>query len=719
MSLNFLSPVFMLGLVGIGLPILIHLFTKRQQTQIDFSAVFLLLQSQKRSIKKARPNRLLLLVLRCLAIAFLSLALAGPLFSMGDPEKLMPSASSSNILILDDSLSMSAQTENGDLFTSAKSQGKQWVEGMAPGSEFSLILASNPPKVQSQWTQNRESFLKTLDLIALSFRSTDVGGAFAEAKKLLETSKNSSKNIFIATDLTRSGWKSKIFPLSFDRLNAPQIQILDMSALQSVPNRIRVDTSKADQEFLANSRMIRVNAQLQNLLQDQDLQQVSLALWANGKKRSEVSAHFKKGESISKEFSIPYFEEEALKGFIEAEPDGLPLDNRHYFSFQPEQKVRVLVIDGDPKAAGQQSETYYVERALNPFSVSLSDIEPTVSTLSELTRRNLLDFHVLMLCNVRELPYGYEQTLESFVSRGGSLIISLGDQVDPKFYNEKLGNLLPVTLESLNQVSFEDEWFRFLIKPSEHPVLKVFSKKAWDGMRTIRFQSLYSVAPRDGKRYTVPLKFSNQFPAVVESQFGKGSVVLFTSSLDRDWNNFPIQPTFLPWVQRWVKYGARSLDNFSAQNLKVGDPWVSHEEGYTFFVKTPTGEVRRAEKVPNSTEVRFEDTWQPGIYQLFRLETVEPVSEDPKEKSETVYSLPLDAEAVGPFSVNIDPAETDPSKMSKKEIKNLFPGLSLEVLSPASDQDSVTPFHRINLTTPFLALMVLMIFGEGYLVRRE
>ncbi|MDH5763956.1 MAG: BatA domain-containing protein, partial [Nitrospinota bacterium] len=69
MNFSFTSPVFLLGLLGLTIPVLIHLLTRRQQTRLPFSAVYLLRQVQKRSVRKSRPNRLLLLLLRCLAIA--------------------------------------------------------------------------------------------------------------------------------------------------------------------------------------------------------------------------------------------------------------------------------------------------------------------------------------------------------------------------------------------------------------------------------------------------------------------------------------------------------------------------------------------------------------------------------------------------------------------------------------------------------------------------
>ena len=145
----------------------------------------------------------------------------------------------------------------------------------------------------------------------------------------------------------------------------------------------------------------------------------------------------------------------------------------------------MTAIDGDPKTVEHQSETFYLERALSPFSVSISNIEVTLSTLAELSARNLFDYSVIMLCNVRNLPFGYEQELEKFVLRGGALFVTLGDQVDAKFYNEKLGNILPVYLKTVHQIARDEKPFRFFLGPSKHRVLKVFKGKTFEEMKSI------------------------------------------------------------------------------------------------------------------------------------------------------------------------------------------------------------------------------------------
>ena len=117
MSLNFSSPFFLFGLFGVSVPIAIHLLTRRKQKHVRFSAVYLLFQSQKRSVKTSSPNRLLLLFLRCLGIALFSLALANPFLSLGNSEVFRNNSPASYVFIVDNSFSMRTK-EKKKLFLS-------------------------------------------------------------------------------------------------------------------------------------------------------------------------------------------------------------------------------------------------------------------------------------------------------------------------------------------------------------------------------------------------------------------------------------------------------------------------------------------------------------------------------------------------------------------------------------------------------------------------
>ena len=206
MNISFLSPIYLFGLLGISIPILIHLLTRRQQKHIRFSAIYLLLHSQKRSIKKATPNRLWLLIIRCLAIILLSLALANPIFSLGTAEDMVSSKTAANVFILDDSFSMASKMAEGSRYSSAVATLLQIMEKLPAGSEYSLVQASSPGRVLLEWSRDRNKAGKILATSEASFRTTSIGQSMSIALSLLENTKLKVKRIFILTDLERNGW---------------------------------------------------------------------------------------------------------------------------------------------------------------------------------------------------------------------------------------------------------------------------------------------------------------------------------------------------------------------------------------------------------------------------------------------------------------------------------------------------------------------------------
>ncbi|GJL79203.1 MAG: hypothetical protein NPINA01_21920 [Nitrospinaceae bacterium] len=718
MNLNFLSPIYLLGLLGIAIPVLIHLMTKRQQKHIRFSAIYLLFQSQKRSIKKSTPNRLLLLLIRCLGILLLSLALAHPIFSFGGPEDFLPEAPAATVFILDNSYSMGMRSDDRTLYAKAVEAMLQPIGKLPPGTQnvYSIVLASQSTRLLLGWSADASLAGKLLKTSQPSFQTTSIGKALEEAVKLLDKAEQKVKRIFIFTDRDKNGWKEKEFPEAVTSKTYP-VTLVDFSLLKTGQNQAAVTQAEVNQEFLTNSRVIRVKTQVANLMRDRSIARLDAVLSVNGKNQSEGTLKLDAGAKVKKEFTFPVKGTDPIEGNIEIPDDSLPVDNKRFFSFQPDQKIKVLMVDGDPKTVAHQRESFYLENALNPFTVALSNIEPTVSTLEELPVRDLFDFSVVMLCNVRDLPFDYERELEKYVRRGGALFIALGDQTDPKYYNEKLGNLLPVSLASLNQIGAADEPFRLNLKKSNHPVLRVFKAKSLEEMKTIRFQSLYSVEPRENREFIVPLSFTNKYPAIVESEFGKGKVVLYVSSIDRDWNNFPIQPTFLPWIQRWVKYSARGLESIQHQDLLIGEPfeWKDADPGNRLFVESPEGRITQL------AGTSYEPTFRPGVYRLFRKvdDGKEKPTDAEKPEPKILSKLPANAQPAGTFTVNIDTRESIAGKISDAEIRKLMGNLKVRFSSGVKSQEPGDASTGTPLATPFLLLVAGMLLWEGFMVRRE
>jgi len=713
MALNFSSPIFLFGLLGVSIPILIHLLTRRQQTHIKFSAVYLLMQSQKRSIKRSQPNKLLLLLLRCLAIAFLSLGLAHPLYSLGTSDTSLPTTPSANVIIVDDSYSMGWKSEKNNVFKHAIDIAYKVIDQLTEGSLAYLILTSNPSKLAEGSGDNPEALLKKLKFIKPSFFNADIGSSFSTALEALESSKFKEKQIFVITDGDKNAWDDSKFSDINDRLNSVKTTIFDFNFLREGANKAAINSLETRQEFLTNSKFVRVKTEIVNLSKKKSIEKLSVKLQVNEKIISEDSIHIDSNSTAIKEFSFPQLGTEPAIGFVKLEDDALTADNQSFFAYRPNRKIPVLAVDGDPKTVATQSETFYLERALNPFYNSHSDIEPAVSTLEELPSRDLQNFSVIFLCNVRELPPGYEFELEQFVNAGGSLFISLGDQVDPKFYNEKLGNLIPVVIQNINQARNLKDEFNLTFKQTDHPVLQGFEEKIVREMEAIRFNSFFKVEPRIDTKFDIPLRFSDGTAAAVEAQFGKGKVILFVSTADRDWNDFPIQPTFLPWIQRWVKYAAHGLNTFSQGNLFPGESFFwKGDLDQNYWIQSPDNKTHYFKNPENG----FSNTSRPGVYRIFS----NPKPTNPSKKVLVNYpNLPPGAELAGTFSVNIDSRESLSEKITENEIKKILPLVNLVLIRNHNELEKPTNPTATPLTMPLLLMAALSLCLEGLVVRRE
>ncbi|MBL4665668.1 MAG: VWA domain-containing protein, partial [Nitrospinaceae bacterium] len=311
MSLNFSSPFFLFGLMGMSIPILIHLLTRRQQKHVRFSAVYLLSQSQKRSIKKSNPNRLLLLLLRCMGIALLSLALAGPFFSFGDSEAFRSNAPSSYVFIVDDSFSMRSRIKEKTLFESAIRFLSNLLTNIPEGSEFSLVLASHPARTDQDWIGQKNSFEKLIHGLQPSYQTTDIGHAIEKATHLLSTASNKKKSLILLTDLNENGWDKEVFSEVSSLLNTP-LQIFDFSTLAMKKNQVSVESVETRQEFLARSRILKIKTKIKN--HSQSNQRLPASLIFDKKIEKETLIDIPAGQTITKEFSIPLRSGDSIRG---------------------------------------------------------------------------------------------------------------------------------------------------------------------------------------------------------------------------------------------------------------------------------------------------------------------------------------------------------------------------------------------------------------------
>jgi Aerotolerance regulator N-terminal len=113
----FLAPLFLAGLAALALPVLLHLRKNRPKQTVAFSSLMFLDASPPVTKRRSRLQDIVLLLLRCLALALLILAFSRPFF----PAKEDPPAASDgavmHFILLDTSASMRGEPLEQALLT--------------------------------------------------------------------------------------------------------------------------------------------------------------------------------------------------------------------------------------------------------------------------------------------------------------------------------------------------------------------------------------------------------------------------------------------------------------------------------------------------------------------------------------------------------------------------------------------------------------------------
>ena len=98
------SPLFLIGLVAVAIPVIVHLFNFRRYKKVYFSNVERLEQLQSETRRQSTLRQLLIMFARILAIVFLVLAFARPVIP--NRNSAMRSGSNDISIFIDNSFSM-------------------------------------------------------------------------------------------------------------------------------------------------------------------------------------------------------------------------------------------------------------------------------------------------------------------------------------------------------------------------------------------------------------------------------------------------------------------------------------------------------------------------------------------------------------------------------------------------------------------------------------
>ena len=478
--------------------------------------------------------------------------------------------------------------------------------------------------------------------------------------------------------------------------------MLDAARGAPLPNAA-VLSAEAEPDPAAGSRGYRIAVQLANYGQE-PLADAPLSLVVGSGKDAKVAirafADVPAGGTAKKTLSHAFPQGGPTVVQLALPADALPDDDARALAIVVPREVRALVVDGAPSPVRYRDEAYFVESAL---ASPASPVRPTLVDAEALPGEDLSKYDVVFLLNVRA-PGPKAADLTRFVEQGGGLFVALGDQIEPEEYAKELGGLLPAALHVVKTAP-EGRPARFGETDLGHPALSVFRGEAREGLLGVRtFRYVLAKPAGRGPPPRVLASFDDGAPALLEARRGKGRVLLFTSSADRDWTDWPIRTSFLPAFQRFAGWLAGGLDDRREPPGKVGEArTIRLEEGEELAALVgPDGRERRRAELERSglkdegAGLRFTPR-ETGLWQV-------KVSAGGAERLKPRLA----------FAVAFDPRESDTRRLRPEELTAWLGGAAHAKVE--GDAQPGGAGRQVPLWSILLVAGVALFFLEGLLI---
>jgi hypothetical protein len=615
-----------LGIVGAAIPLIIHLSRSKRTKKMRFSTTRFFTDQFLRSYRMSRLKELLLLACRMLACALLALALSQPLILPKGKGFFSGPGSGARavVLVVDNSASM-GYVENGESqLDRAKKVARELVEGLQPGDSATVILAgrreNGAEMLFPEPTTARADVLAAINSLQPQTLSTDIAGALARAEAVHFPDSAQSREVYVLSDLQ----DSDLGAIEGEQTKASSdllyffVQFRPKSVSNAAVTAIQYEVARP---------MVGVPFSLQPhvVVQGDRLSDIVVRLYVDGKKVSERRLEkLQNGQWSAPRFYHTFMTGGWHSGYVEVVDENLTLDNRRYFALEVLDAIKVLAINGAPSQVERLDELFFLKRALNPDGQSPIQVESRAP--AELLGIDLAKYPLVILANVETVSVPAVENVEKYVDQGGSLLVFLGDKVDANFYNENFnaanrlhGGLLPARLRAVQKDPKGTEDFTRIGDIAYwHFVLSAFQDPRFGDLSSITFQALWATDPVADT--DVLLKAQNGSPLLCERGFGKGRVLLFTSTCDRDWTNFPARVPYLPFVHRLVSYLAlkqAGKQTFYATGDLIPIPVAATEGMPQTLVKLPGDKLGNVTATSDPERpLVFEDTAAAGIYML-------------------------------------------------------------------------------------------------------
>jgi len=504
--MTFLSPLILIALALVALPVAIHLLVRRRAKRLDFPSLRFLRETPTFKLRPRRVRQPVLLALRVLALLFLIAGLARPLVTYRGRTVL------TRVILLDSSFSMRAAGRA----EAAKQQARAIIERLGKGERAALIAFSAEAIVLAPPTSNRRQLEEALQRYAVNAAATNYDTGLVAAGALLAAEPPGPAEIDLISDFQESGLSlqpgmageksfATIVTYPVGAVITHNTFLLDVSAARTVKG---IELSAAEIVADENGRAGARRTWLLNTVQGEQ-PGIQWRTEGNGQIVGSISVPAK---------------------------DDLETDNRHFFSFFPPVGGRVLLLGNEGadaevywqaalEAGAGKDHRFTVERRRDLHSIAPADYALVVATLSRSPDQNEI------------------RRLVDFAEHGATIWLWAAPETDVKAWNDFArsdeGRELPFLSVGLPG---GDAPVHFGAVDVGAAPLRSFDQNAFEALRTTSLKKAFTFVARTSA--STLLRWDNGQAALVWRRVGAGQILVLGTSPGLEAGDLGLSPSF-------------------------------------------------------------------------------------------------------------------------------------------------------------------------------
>jgi hypothetical protein len=663
---QFGSAWMLLWALAAALPIVIHLWSRRQAREEPWAAMQFLLAAIRKNARRIQLEQWLLLALRTAILLLLALALADPKLSLlagWDGSNF--EGNTHRVLVLDGSYSMGYTRDGQSRFDAAREVARQLVAEGRQGDAYTLVRMSQPPQVViGQPAFAAADVREEIDNLRLSHGTASLSATLTEVESILRDTQRAHPRlahhqVVFLTDLQQQTWNDVMTAAGGQRL--ARVESMASLALIDVgepgAENLAVMRVEANPALVTTESPVTISAQIQSHAR-QDSPGLAVEFMVDGQRIADSRVDVPAGGSATVSASHRFASAGDHVVEVHVADDSLPVDNYRWLSVSVREAIQVLAVGSRP------SDTRHIALALNPRPQDGGAVAVKEVSDSVLAEMDLDPFDCILLSNIGRFSRDEAGLLHHYVTAGGGLIFFLGDQVQVESYNEQLADtddrqrILPAHLSQLAKNSS----YRFNPLNYEHAIISSFRGHESSGLLSTPVWRYIRLQPFPGAK-TV-LAFDSGDTALVEEKIGRGRSVLFASagsseSLDRStdppmpWTAFSSWPSFPPLLHEIVRWSLSGRDE--GRNVEVGAELIN-------LVPSALPDEQALVTLPDGGVERLPLTWE-GREARWTM---------PETDTSGIYTATVGDRPARRFAVNLNAGEGDLSRLDPELLPSQF-----------------------------------------------